>query len=591
MAWQSVLFNLLVAANGQVWKDVGEQVLGHFLDTEPGFPVVDFSEITKKTEIGGRVIDLVNGEHFDDVLRDTPDEMRPGGIVVFFGSSTCQKEYDDLQLGAKASTVLPHRSRLFIGRYDMDAAPKRAWYKFTPERDLAKRFGVTACPQLIYFPHTCDGNTEWCVKDEGSYGPGTRVLGCDNFKESCTGLKTWDGKGEYVDWVKQQVASEAEPRVNSLWKTYHFQDKFLESRDSMTSTTHFRNMFVAKAVPPFTPNGFKVVDIPEGLLKAITDFYYENLNERKIEEWDLTDTQNSFHDTIMHQINWDLNPRRDELAIQYIKPILEEWSGVEGLELTAFYGIREYGTDHFLRRHIDRTKTHVISATLTIAKLPHRDTNQTQKDLDLNAWPLDVIDFHGNAVQYDHPPGKMVLYESAKVPHGRSRKNPFKGGIHVGLFCHFAPPQKFMDWHAVQRFAEQYHQKHANMVTYRGSPVVEPTNPVFTERAYGAGAIDSSVGYEGQKAVNDERQVRFFNIDNVPRTLWWTNGDVTDEQCVGLQSEDFCYIGTYPGHMFFWTAVDSTVPLAGSHLTIGHSKRTYYFDPNFKKTPKPKSEL
>ena len=48
---------------------------------------------------------------------------------------------------------------------------------------------------------------------------------------------------------------------------------------------------------------------------------------------------------------------------------MQQWSGVSPLQLTAFYGIREYSEGAWLRSHIDRIDTHVISVTIALAKL------------------------------------------------------------------------------------------------------------------------------------------------------------------------------------------------------------------------------
>ncbi len=50
-----------------------------------------------------------------------------------------------------------------------------------------------------------------------------------------------------------------------------------------------------------------------------------------------------------------------------LRPILEEWSGVE-LELTEVYGIRRYREGAWLQLHVDRLKTHVVSAILQVRK-------------------------------------------------------------------------------------------------------------------------------------------------------------------------------------------------------------------------------
>jgi len=117
-----------------------------------------------ETQSGGRVIELVNGEHLDHLLGDTPDEMRPPSMVVFFDSSdsTCMRKFSKLQLQKNAEEVqrerteekterkekerakrskerkclkvLPPRERLLVGKYDNFLASRRPWFKFTPER-------------------------------------------------------------------------------------------------------------------------------------------------------------------------------------------------------------------------------------------------------------------------------------------------------------------------------------------------------------------------------------------------------------------------------------------------------------------------
>ena len=135
----------------------------HALDIE----VKDFSHSNlPKVRVRSRVIDLISGTHFDHVLQDVPDEMRPPGAVMFYDSSNvqCMTEFNELNWDHFAETLLPNRERLFVGRYDTFAAPRRAWYKFTPEMDLEKRLNVERCPQLVFIPPDCNGETEWCSR-------------------------------------------------------------------------------------------------------------------------------------------------------------------------------------------------------------------------------------------------------------------------------------------------------------------------------------------------------------------------------------------------------------------------------------------
>ena len=50
-------------------------------------------------------------------------------------------------------------------------------------------------------------------------------------------------------------------------------------------------------------------------------------------------------------------------------------------------------------------------------------------------WPLLVIDNQGNRRRINLDPGEMLLYESARMPHGR--QIPFEGEFYDNLFVHF----------------------------------------------------------------------------------------------------------------------------------------------------------
>ena len=50
-------------------------------------------------------------------------------------------------------------------------------------------------------------------------------------------------------------------------------------------------------------------------------------------------------------------------------------------------------------------------------------------------WPLTVIDHKKDRAKVFLKPGEMLLYESAKMPHGR--QFPFNGDYFDNLFVHF----------------------------------------------------------------------------------------------------------------------------------------------------------
>merc|ERR1712080_797587 len=97
-----------------------------------------------------------------------------------------------------------------------------------------------------------------------------------------------------------------------------------------------------------------------------------------------------------------------------------------GMRMTSFYGIREYYYGNNLRCHVDRTKTHVVSAILNVC----------QDNLG-EEWPLEIVDLAGRRQRVSMKPGDLLLYESSKVIHGRPRV--FRGDRFCNLFLHYAP--------------------------------------------------------------------------------------------------------------------------------------------------------
>ena len=112
---------------------------------------------------------------------------------------------------------------------------------------------------------------------------------------------------------------------------------------------------------------------------------------------------------------------RDALA-----PGEERWAGV-ALEPVALYGVRRYRTNAVLRMHVDRPRTHVISSIIHIAN----DLAPGQR------WPLRIFSHDGTLHEVDFAPGEMVIYESARLVHGRPLALP--GSRYANLFTHFAP--------------------------------------------------------------------------------------------------------------------------------------------------------
>lgn len=503
------------------------------------FPSVNYAEEgLPKVQIGGRVLELFNGEHFDALLRDTPDELRPPSLIAFYGHKTCPGAYKKLNFQHFAERSLPSRERLMIAKYDIDAAPKRAWFEFTPERDLQKRFNVTECPTVAFVPRMCDGWTQWCEREvKGDL----KIMGCEDFVEQCSGVEHWNGEGSLVDWVAELVAREGTPKLSRTLDSYAEQEGWLRSRDECTTSEFSRGHFYPPVTPGFSEEGYKAVETPKELQKWLLDFYNEKKNSKAIESWGAGLTQNSFHTTKMYFYDLDEQyAKKTAMADKYIKPLLEEWSGVKDLEVTSIYGIREYQANHWLANHIDRETTHAISATISVAKLPTENATEP----DTKAWPLEFINWKGQTVRYAHPPGTVVFYESVKGIHGRPFKNPVEAGNHLGVFLHYRPPKSWGDWQQIAEDCLTRLQSMIENVAYHSTPPLATESPELSNIAY-----DEDVS---KPAPPTSFGITFSNTGNQQMAVFWQGSDINVLQCVLNPGQD-CGITTFPGHTFYWT--------------------------------------
>ena len=112
------------------------------------------------------------------------------------------------------------------------------------------------------------------------------------------------------------------------------------------------------------------------------------------------------------------------ILLKTFQPMHEEWCGFR-LVPTACYGMRMYMPGAFLYDHVDREETHIISSTLCIAH-----------DLD-ESWPLSIEDGEGQPAEINLNPGELVLYESARLMHGRPYE--LEGRYYVAQFIHYKP--------------------------------------------------------------------------------------------------------------------------------------------------------
>lgn len=452
------------------------------------------------------VANLFDGEHFEELRKDTAQRFRPHNFVAFYKPGECEKRLNRLKFDfLQRSMTIPNRAHALLTKYNIDEQENK-WYNFIPElMDLPGNYNVTRCPQILFVHKDCPtylGGNKWIpacgksakwrrkrdgplrnwVVDKLRYrlkvenaGQRTRIVyhnqvwGKDEageqtcmdwvvepgqtvtmivhsgdgiyvgerYDESVPGESSWDiinpehaaktlvlndgEEGELPDASERDIQARA-----SLY----------ESRDMTTCTTFVRNHYIPLHIPQFA-SGTKKITTPQGLQDGLVEFLRRNEKREFIEQWADSQTQMNFAEKTTRLIYLDWEPHtRDYLANQYLKPMLANWVGGLELELTAFYGIREYQQGAWLRGHVDRIDTHVISATITLDR-KFDDEYPADEKTRKEEWPLEVVNLDGSRSIVNTEPGTTILYESAKIIHGRPQI--FNASYHYGAFAHFRP--------------------------------------------------------------------------------------------------------------------------------------------------------
>lgn len=113
-----------------------------------------------------------------------------------------------------------------------------------------------------------------------------------------------------------------------------------------------------------------------------------------------------------------------------MRPVVERWAGVGALELSGLYGVRTYNRGATLELHVDRL-SHAVSAIVQVA----------QEEI-VEPWKFFIEDHSGTLHNLTLRPGDVVLYESARLMHGRPQ--PLNGSSFSNLFVHYRPVD---GWH------------------------------------------------------------------------------------------------------------------------------------------------
>jgi prolyl 4-hydroxylase len=122
------------------------------------------------------------------------------------------------------------------------------------------------------------------------------------------------------------------------------------------------------------------------------------------------------------------DPMKAELH-RYFLPICRTWIQDQyQLNPTFVYGVRTYLRGAWLKEHRDRQATHHVSAIVQIDQ-------QVDED-----WPLYIENKEGQWDQVILKPGDYVLYESARMEHGR--QVPLSGRSYTNCFVHYSLGEK-----------------------------------------------------------------------------------------------------------------------------------------------------
>lgn len=254
---------------------------------------------------------------------------------------------------------------------------------------------------------------------------------CVNSLVKILNMKNKFLNGKYVDLVKNEISIRKKKSKSFLnWNKKASEEvEFLEYYKK-TKLQHFSSLQIKKLslitkLKNFTKNGYVKRKCPENLFNKLQTYYLEN-KDNFIKEFKDVGVR-----TVVNMDERNANFIRmryeDRHALSVaVKPYLEEFCNCE-LSMRSVYGIRIYGRGNILHMHTDEPSTHVISVILQV----HQELDEGQD------WPLQVRDFIKGYVNISMVPGDMVIYESAKLIHGRPTL--LRGKSYANIFLHFQP--------------------------------------------------------------------------------------------------------------------------------------------------------
>lgn len=194
--------------------------------------------------------------------------------------------------------------------------------------------------------------------------------------------------------------------------------------------TQFTDTGKRLTVTGFTDVGFKKMAMPAAMRREIMAHYHSlpDVPEPHLSGYiNNADDGNSSssNGVAMYTREWTVVQR--DMILAHMAPILEEWvGGRTTLEYTSIFGVRVYTNGSMLMNHADRADTHAVSAILNLVQEGVR-----------TPWPLAIMGSDGLTHEVTMEAGEMILYESARLAHGRP--HALDGDRYCNGFVHMRP--------------------------------------------------------------------------------------------------------------------------------------------------------
>lgn len=252
----------------------------------------------------------------------------------------------------------------------------------------------------------------------------------------------------------------------------------------------------AQVIQNFTEFGWGLTRAPDDLVEDLRWHLMQGVNNGagvRLEhdvEIIMTPNENNAdesEDNTMPAVFVELPSNLTKSAMEQLLPLHSEWSGVPINPNGKSYGLRLYRNNSRLLMHTDKLTTHIIASILHVGSSD-----------DAEEWPIVLEDWTGNTYEIILEVGDLLLYEAAKLYHGRPR--PFKGSWYTSLFSHYYP----LHWDTENYHLEGHYaippiwfedaeisDKHVNRLELVGTGLNEP------DCVDGWSALDNSVKLKG----------------------------------------------------------------------------------------------